>query len=77
MRFRYKNTGNEPVVATMRITDSKGALLVDKEVTFPVNPKKFRTLSTTTDTQINAGSYTLTVTAQKADGLTFERVDVQ
>ena len=77
LRFRYKNTGNEPVVATMRITDSKGALLVDKEVTFPVNPKKFRTLSTTTDTQINAGSYTLTVTAQKADGLTFERVDVQ
>ena len=77
LRFRYKNTTGEPVTAVMRITDSKGAMLVDREITFPVNPKKFKTLSTTTGTQINAGSYTLTVTAKQAGGLAFERVDVQ
>lgn len=77
LRFRYKNTTGEPVTAVMRITDSKGAMLVDREITFPVNPKKFKTLSTTTGIQINAGSYTLTVTAKQAGGLAFERVDVQ
>ena len=77
LRFRYKNELEEPIVAVMRVTDSKGALLVDREITFPVNPKKFRTLSTTTGTQINAGSYTLTITAKQPKGLSFERVDVQ
>lgn len=77
LRFRYKNTTTTPTTAVMRLTDSKGITLVDREITFPVNAKKFKTLSTTTDTQINAGSYILTITAPKDGGLEFERVDVQ
>lgn len=78
LRFRYKNEEKSPVVATMTLTDSKGIVLVDRKMTFPVNPKKFKTISTTTGTQINAGSYTLTITApDKRQKLSFERVDVQ
>lgn len=78
LRFRYKNEDEAPVVAVMKLTDSKGIVLVEREITFPVNRKKFKTLSTTTGTQINAGSYTLTITApHRQQKLSFERVDVQ
>ena len=59
LRFRYKNTTGSPVTTRMTITDSKHTVLVDRDVTFPPTPPKFKMLSTTTGTQINAGTYTL------------------
>lgn len=56
LRFRYKNVG-APVTAQLRIVDQKGAVLVDREMKFPTTPKKFKLVSTTTGTQINAGNY--------------------
>ena len=57
LRFRYKNTTGNAVKARMTITDSKRTVLVDRDVTFPPTPNKFKILSTTTGTQINAGTY--------------------
>jgi len=59
LRFRYKNTTGSPVTTRMTITDSKHTVLVDRDVTFPPTPPKFKMPSTTTGTQINAGTYTL------------------
>ena len=56
LRFRYKNTG-APITAQLRIVDQKGTVLVDREMKFPTTPKKFKLVSTTTGTQINAGNY--------------------
>ena len=74
LRFRYKNATDAPVKARMTITDSKRIILVDKEITFPTTPNKFKMLSTTTGTQINAGTYMLTIEAQDIE---FKDIEIQ
>ena len=74
LRFRYKNTGGQPVTARLKIVDSKKALLVDRDITFPPTPDKFKMLSTTTGTQINAGSYRLTI---EGKGVEFKNLEMQ
>ena len=74
LRFRYKNTTGEPLVARLTITDTKGALLVDHDVTFPPTPNKWKMLSTTTGTQINAGTYTLHINSKEIE---FKELEVQ
>jgi len=74
LRFRYKNTTGEPVTARMTITDSKHAVLVDCYVTFPPTPNKFKMLSTTTGTQINAGTYTVRIDSKDVE---FKELEIQ
>jgi hypothetical protein len=74
LRFRYKNTTGTPVTARLTITDSKGITLVDQPITFPPTPDKFKMLSTTTGTQINAGTYRLVVDAEDIE---FKNLEIQ
>ena len=74
LRFRYKNTTGEPVTARMTITDSKRTVLVDCDVTFPPTPNKFKMLSTTTGTQINAGTYTVRIDTKDVE---FKELEIQ
>ena len=74
IRFRYKNTTGEAITARLRIVDSKNATLVDRDLTFPPTPNKFKMLSTTTGTQINAGTYRLTVEGKQ---LEFQNLEIQ
>jgi predicted GH43/DUF377 family glycosyl hydrolase len=74
LRFRYKNTTGTPVKARMTLTDSKRIVLVDKGITFPTTPNKFKMLSTTTGTQINAGTYTLKI---EAPNIEFKDLEIQ
>ena len=74
LRFRYKNTTGQPVTARLRLTDAKKVTLVDRDITFPPTPNKFKMLSTTTGTQINAGTYELTI---DADAVEFQNLEVQ
>ncbi len=74
LRFRYKNTTGAPVKAHMTLTDSKRIVLVDKEISFPTTPNKFKMLSTTTGTQINAGTYTLKI---EAPDIEFKDLEIQ
>ena len=74
LRFRYKNTTGQPVSARMTLTDSKRTVLVDRVVTFPPTPNKFKMLSTTTGTQINAGTYTLHVDTRDVE---FKELEIQ
>ena len=74
MRFRYKNTSGQPIVARLLLTDAKKVVLIDRPITFPTTPNKFKMLSTTTGTQINAGTYVLTI---EADGLEFKDMELQ
>jgi len=62
------------VTGRLTITDSKNITLVDRELTFPPTPDKFKMLSTTTGTQINAGTYRLTV---EAAGVEFKNLEMQ
>ena len=74
LRFRYKNTTGTPVTARMTVTDAKQAVLVDRDITFPPTPNKFKMLSTTTGTQINAGTYTLRLDTKEIE---FKELEVQ
>ena len=74
LRFRYKNTTGSAVKARMTITDSKRTVLVDRDVTFPPTPNKFKMLSTTTGTQINAGTYTVRIDTKDVE---FKELEVQ
>jgi predicted GH43/DUF377 family glycosyl hydrolase len=74
LRFRYKNTTGNPVKARMTITDSKRTTLVDREITFPPTPNKFKMLSTTTGTQINAGTYTIRIDTKDIE---FKELEIQ
>ena len=74
LRFRYKNTTGEAVKARMTIIDAKRTVLVDRDVTFPPTPNKFKMLSTTTGTQINAGTYTVQIHAKNID---FKELEIQ
>ena len=74
LRFRYKNTTGNPVKARMTITDSKRTVLVDRDITFPPTPNKFKMLSTTTGTQINAGTYTVRIETKDVE---FKELEIQ
>ena len=74
LRFRYKNTSGQPVKARMTITDSKRTVLVDRDVTFPPTSNKFKMLSTTTGTQINAGTYTIRIDTKDVE---FKELEIQ
>lgn len=75
LRFRYKNTTGEVVKGRLKIIDSKGSMLQDRTITFPVTPNKFKTLNTTTGTQINAGHYRVQLTDAK--GVELDVLEVQ
>ena len=74
LRFRYQNNTGKAVVARLKIVDSKQTTLVDRQLTFPPTPAKFKMLSTTTGTQINAGTYWLTI---EAPGVEFKNLELQ
>ena len=74
LRFKYKNTTGNAVKARMTITDSKRTVLVDRDVTFPPTPNKFKILSTTTGTQINAGTYVVRI---ETDEVEFKELEIQ
>ena len=62
------------MTARLRLTDSKNVMLIDRDITFPPTPNKFKMLSTTTGTQINAGTYVLTI---DADAVEFQNLEIQ
>ncbi len=77
LRFSYKNETQEPITAEMKIIDNKGIILVQREITFPPTPKKFKILNTSTGTQINAGHYKVIITVIEGQKLEFKSLDVQ
>ncbi|MBQ6209329.1 MAG: beta-galactosidase [Prevotella sp.] len=74
LRFRYKNRTGKAIITRMRIVDSKNITIVDRDITFPPTPEKFKMLSTTTGTQINAGTYRLTIDDKN---LEFQNIEIQ
>jgi hypothetical protein len=77
LRFNYMNTSGKPVKVRMQFVNAKGAVLRNDEITFPERLEKWRLLSTTTGTYINAGTYKVIITADDAEGLAFESLEVQ
>lgn len=75
LRFRYKNTTGEQQIGRLKIVDSKGIVLLDRDMTFPETPNKFKTIGTTTDSQINAGTYQIILSG--LPNVSFDYLEVQ
>ena len=77
LRFKYMNASGKPLTVRMQFIDSKGIVLKDDNITFPDTPEKWRMMSTTTGTFINAGHYCVLLTATDMNGLSFDALDIQ
>ena len=77
LRFKYMNTTGKPMPVLMKFIDSKGVVLKEDILTFPETPDKWKMMSTTTGTFINAGHYKVLLSAENMDGLAFDALDIQ
>ncbi len=77
LRFKYMNTTGKPIKVRMQFIDSKGVVLKDDEISFPDTPDKWKMVSTTTGSYINAGHYRVLLTASDMNGLAFDVLEVQ
>ncbi len=76
-RFKYVNETGRPVPLRLRLVDAAGAVLRDTELLLPDLGEKWRVLSTTSGSYINAGSYRLILSGDELEGVAFEALDVQ
>lgn len=77
LRFKYMNASGKPMAVRMKFIDSKGVVLKEDILTFPETPGKWKMMSTTTGTFINAGHYKVLLSAEDMNGLAFDGLDVQ
>ena len=76
LRFKYMNATGKPMKVRMQFIDSKGVVLKEDHLTFAETPGKWRMLSTTTGTYINAGYYKVVLSAPDMEGLALDALDV-
>ena len=77
LRFKYMNTTGKPIPVLMKFIDSKGVVLKEDVLNFPETPDKWKMMSTTTGTFINAGHYKVLLSAENMDGIAFDALDIQ
>lgn len=77
LRFKYMNSTKAPINVNLKLIDSKGVVLKDDTLSFPDTPAKWRMVSTTTGTFINAGHYKVVISGENLKGLAFDALDVQ
>jgi len=77
LRFNYINSTGKILHLRIQFIASDGTLLKDDAITFPNTPDKWRTISTTTGTFVNAGHYKVILSAPDMKGLSFESLIVQ
>jgi predicted GH43/DUF377 family glycosyl hydrolase len=77
LRFNYMNMSGKPIKARLQLLAANGTLLRDDEITFPEAPEKWKQISTTTGTYINAGKYYVRIFGENIQGLSFESLEVQ
>ncbi|KAA6345024.1 Beta-galactosidase BoGH2A [termite gut metagenome] len=77
LRFKYINTSNHPITVHIQLIDKAGSVLKDSEITFPEAPDKWRMISTTTGTFVNAGHYRVVISTKDMEGLAFDALDIQ
>ena len=61
----------------MQFLAVNGTILKDDEITFPETAEKWKQISTTTGTYINAGTYKVIISAENPAGLGFESLEIQ
>jgi beta-galactosidase len=74
----YNNPVEKKVAGHLKLVAADGTLLKEEDVEFtPTREGKTNYISTTTGTMINAGQYTVLLTAPAAENLLINSLDVQ
>ena len=79
LRWRYHNA-EKPRVLHVRITDANGVVYKDDNITFlqtQEKKSKRKATSITTGTQVNAGTYHVTISGEGLDTMTFDPLVVE
>lgn len=77
LRFNYMNSTEKLVKANLQIKTANGTVLRNDEITFPVAAEKWKQISTTTGSYINAGKYLVQLSGENIEGLSFESLEIQ
>ncbi|WBL24652.1 malectin domain-containing carbohydrate-binding protein [Zunongwangia sp. HGR-M22] len=77
MRFRYMNVSDKPIDVKFEIIAPNGAIVRNDQITFPIRDEKWKILNTTTGGYINAGTYTIRISAESLKGLWLESFEFQ
>lgn len=77
LRFKFMNTTGHPVPVNFKLIAPNGSILKNDTLTLPDTPEKWRMLSTTTGTYINAGTYKVIITGDDLNGIAFDALEVQ
>ena len=77
LSFKYMNTSGKPIPVLMKFIDAKRVVLKEDIQIFPETPDKWKMMSTTTGTFINAGHYKVLLSADTMEGLAFDALDIQ
>ena len=76
-RFKFVNETGRQVPLRLQLIAPNGVTLRDQEVMLPDLGEKWRVLSTTSGSYINAGEYRVILSGEDLTGLAFESLDVQ
>lgn len=77
LRFKYMNTSGAPIAVNLKLIAPNGSILKDDTLNIPVTPEKWRMLSTTTGSYINAGQYRVIISAPNLNGVSFDALEIQ
>jgi beta-galactosidase len=78
LTISYNNSGTKAEKGMLQLLSADGILLKQEDILFtPTRQGKLNYISTTTGTMINAGSYTVRVKSQEAEGLAINSLEVQ
>jgi beta-galactosidase len=78
LRFRYFHTSTESRRINFKVVAADGSILHEEVLNFiPVTEKKWKVVSTSTGTMINAGNYRVVLTSLDAKGLSIRDLEIQ
>lgn len=77
MRFRYRNLSGKTLNVKIQVVSSNGVVLKDDILSFPETGEKWKVLSTTTGTYVNAGKYGIRLLSDDAEGLWLDSMNFQ
>ncbi len=77
LRFKFMNLNKSALPVNLKIIAPNGAVLKDDTLNLPDTPEKWRMLSTTTGSYINAGTYKVVISAPDLKGVAFDALEIQ
>lgn len=77
LRFRYRTPGDKQIPVWLTVRSGDGTIMRHDKIFFAPADKKWKTLYSSTGTNINAGNYTVQLAPETNEELFIDKLDVQ